>query len=71
MKLLSELAEDKNIEVEYEKAFWLRQFRKLCARMEKDYKFKNRIKQLLRETHEEIEAICLIILKETGKGSTR
>lgn len=63
MKSLSELAKNKSIIEEYEKAFWLKQFGDLCTRMEKDWN-KNQIMQLYRETHDETEATRLIILED-------
>ena len=66
MKQLQELVENPIISFEYEKAFWLKQFRDLCNRMDRDIKFRNRIMQLYRETHNELETTTLIIEKETN-----
>ena len=66
MTNFEELMRNPNIALEYEKAFWLRQFGYICKKMEKEFKFGSRIIQLYKETYNEVETTRLIIEKETG-----
>ena len=63
---LTELMKNDSIVKEYEKAFWLKQFGDICKKMDLDTKYRNRILQLYRESHDENVTTRSIIEKETG-----
>lgn len=61
-----DLMTDSRIAIEYEKAYWLKQFRALYDHMSKDLTFKAYIMQLYRESHDSDETTKIIIQRELG-----
>lgn len=66
MTQLTELIKNTSVVEEYEKAFWLKQFGNICKRMDSDIKYKSRILQLYKESHDEDLTTRSIVEKETG-----
>ena len=63
---LTELMKNNSVAIEYEKAFWLKQFGDICKKMDSDIKYRNRILQLYKESYDENMTTQSIIEKETG-----
>ena len=63
MLTLEKLASDEQIKQEYQKAFMLNMFRKVCVKMNKDVTYHNKIRNLFLQSHDHPQTTQIIIAR--------